>query len=186
MESHRVPDVGADSTRYLTMRDDESREAFILRLFDSFYERVFCFTRRSAPPDVAEDVTQDVFMRLLQHPRLDELSLSCSYLIKIAHNILRRRHTRWIKLQEILSQKVAEEPELRGRQDPPLRQPAPRGFTEALGTLKPEERDALDLIVCRGMSYEQAARSLDTSVTTINNHKYRGLQKLKNWRSQSA
>lgn len=186
MDPHQVPDVDADSARHLRMRDDETREEFILRLFDSFYQRVFCFARRSAPRDVAEDVTQDAFMRLLQHPRLDELSLSCSYLIKIAHNILRRRHTRWVKLQEILTDMVAEDPRLRDRRKTPSRESVPLGLIEAMRTLKPEERDALDLIVCRGMSYEQAARSLDTSVTTINNHKYRGLQKLKNWRQESA
>ena len=88
--------------------------------------------------------------------------------------------------KEILTDMVAEDPRLRDRRKTPSRESVPLGLIEAMRTLKPEERDALDLIVCRGMSYEQAARSLDTSVTTINNHKYRGLQKLKNWRQESA
>ena len=157
----------------------ESDGAFILRLFEAYYDRVYCFARKSAHPDVAEDIAQEVFIRLLQHPRLAELQLSCSYLIKTAHNLLRRRHSRWVKLQELLTHKATEtRPTERWRM---MKNDAlqDQRLEEALQELKPEERDALDLIVCRGMTYEQAARSLNTTVTTINNRKYRGLQKLK-------
>ncbi|MEE2681354.1 MAG: sigma-70 family RNA polymerase sigma factor [Planctomycetota bacterium] len=186
MDPKRITDAGVESSRRLTASNGESESQFILRLFDNYYERVFCFTRRSAPLDVAEDVTQEVFIRLLQHPRLRELSISCSYLIKIAHNLLRRRHTRWVKLQEILDGKRTEEPSRRGRVPDDDRKPSRLDIREAMSTLKPEEQDALDLIICRGMSYDQAANALNTSVTTINNHKYRGLQKLRRWTQERA
>ena len=35
------------------------------------------------------------------------------------------------------------------------------------------------MIVCEGLSYEDAAASLGVRVSTINNWKYRGIQKLK-------
>src|SRR5690606_8593177 len=52
-------------------------------------------------------------------------------------------------------------------------------FERAMEALTSDERDAVRLIVCQGMSYEDAARSLGVNISTINNWKYRGLQKLK-------
>jgi DNA-binding CsgD family transcriptional regulator len=50
---------------------------------------------------------------------------------------------------------------------------------QALATLTDNEQAAIRLIVCRGLSYEQAARSLGVNITTINNWKHRGVRKLK-------
>ncbi|MCP4837460.1 MAG: helix-turn-helix domain-containing protein, partial [Phycisphaera sp.] len=41
------------------------------------------------------------------------------------------------------------------------------------------ERDAIRMVVVEGRSYAEAARSLGVSVTTINNWKHRGLEKLR-------
>ena len=75
----------------MIQNEEETREDFVMRLFEAYYTRVFAFTRKCAPQDVSEDVTQEVFVRLLQHPRLEQMDLSVSYLIKVAHNLLRRR-----------------------------------------------------------------------------------------------
>ena len=48
------------------------RSAIVLDLFDRYYERVHAFARRSVDANVAEDVTQEAFTRLLQHPRVAE------------------------------------------------------------------------------------------------------------------
>ena len=55
------------------------RSAIVLDLFDRYYERVHAFARRSVDANVAEDVTQEAFTRLLQHPRLEEMEISISY-----------------------------------------------------------------------------------------------------------
>ena len=164
---------------------DETRSDFVLRLFDAYYNRVFAFTRRCAPNDVAEDITQEVFIRLLQHPRLEELELSVSYLIKVAHNLLRRRHARGSRLRELLETAVKDElVQKHGRPEQPSRDIQPPGMEninlqEALTELSNEEREALKLIVQDGCSYQQAATALGVTVTTINNWKHRGLSKLR-------
>ena len=164
---------------------DETRADFVLRLFDAYYNRVFAFTRRCAPNDVAEDITQEVFIRLLQHPRLEELELSVSYLIKVAHNLLRRRHARGSRLRELLETAVKDElVQKHGRPEQPTRDIQPPGMEninlqEALTELSNEEREALKLIVQDGCSYQQAATALGVTVTTINNWKHRGLSKLR-------
>ncbi|MEE2973044.1 MAG: sigma factor-like helix-turn-helix DNA-binding protein, partial [Planctomycetota bacterium] len=49
----------------------------------------------------------------------------------------------------------------------------------AMDRLGGDERDALRLIVCEGLSYAEAARSLGVTVSTINNWKHRGLGRLR-------
>ena len=153
----------------------------VLELFDAYYERVFAFARKSAGPAVAEDVTQEVFVRLLQHPRLEELTISISYLLKIAHNLLRRRHTRSTRLREILDDEIRPR-ELRRTSE--FETPRSSRFDDssldrAMERLSSDEQDAIRMIVCEGRSYTHAAQSMGVSVTTINNWKHRGLKKLR-------
>ena len=165
--------------------NSETREDFVMRLFEAYYTRVFAFTRKCAPQDVSEDVTQEVFVRLLQHPRLEELDLSVSYLIKVAHNLLRRRHARSTRHREILETTVSDEIIQRhGRPTAPSRTPVEDKsqdfqIDDALDQLSTDERDAIRLIVQDGKSYTHAAEALGVTVTTINNWKHRGLSKLK-------
>ena len=174
--------VGAPSMK---QSNSETREDFVMRLFEAYYTRVFAFTRKCAPQDVSEDVTQEVFVRLLQHPRLEELDLSVSYLIKVAHNLLRRRHARSTRHREILETTVTDEIIQRhGRPAAPSRTPVDDKsenfhLDEALNQLSSDERDAIRLIVQDGKSYTHAAEALGVTVTTINNWKHRGLSKLK-------
>lgn len=161
------------------------RAEIVLDLFEMYHDRVYAFARKSAEPAVAEDATQEAFVRLLQHPRLEELEISISYILKIVHNILRRRFTRSVRLREIVDEKI--KPRLRQREEDSSPKPLLAadelmnlGQVEAaFGRLNPDERDALRMIVCEGKSYAHAARSLGVSVTTINNWKHRGLSKLR-------
>ena len=172
------------------MSTTETRADFVMRLFESYYDRVYAFSRKSAPADVAEDVTQEVFIRLLQHPRLEELTLSVSYLIKIAHNLLRRRHSRSVRLRELLATAVRDDHiDRHGRPDRTSTKSTAREIEspqlqDAMASLTRDEQDAIRLIVWEGKSYEHAATSLDVSVTTINNWKHRGLAKLRKYVEQ--
>ena len=53
-------------------------------------------------------------------------------------------------------------------------------ITKALETLPSHERDAVQTrTVCEGLSYDEASASLGVPVSTVNNWKYRGINKLK-------
>ena len=52
-------------------------------------------------------------------------------------------------------------------------------ITKALAMLPSHERDAVRLVICEGLSYEEASASLGVPVSTVNNWKYRGINKLK-------
>ncbi|MEY3143857.1 MAG: hypothetical protein RLY21_2350 [Planctomycetota bacterium] len=168
------------------MAATHERATLVLDLFDQYYERVYAFLRKSTTPDVAEDLAQEVFVRLLQHPELERLTISISYLLKIAHNLLRRRYARASRLRELLEERAAmdggdEVAQSRSR----AREadgPADIGadvLETALGLLAKDEQDAIRLIVCEGKSYQHAAEALGVSVTTINNWKHRGITKLR-------
>jgi RNA polymerase sigma factor (sigma-70 family) len=169
----------------MIQNQEETREDFVMRLFEAYYHRVFAFTRKCAPRDVSEDVTQEVFVRLLQHPRLSELDLSVSYLIKVAHNLLRRRHARSARLRELLETAVSDDliqrhgrPGLKSRTPVEDRREDLK-IDDALQQLSNDERDAIRLIIQDGKSYTHAAKALGVTVTTINNWKHRGLSKLR-------
>ena len=174
----------------MEMSSFETRSEYVMRLFEAYYSRVFAFTRRSAPLDVAEDVTQEVFVRLLQHPRLEELDLSVSYLIKISHNLLRRRHARSSRLRELLDTAVKEDLVSRGRHvsrtTPRTEMPSmtTHQLTSAMKELSSDERDAIRMIIHDGKSYQHAAEALGVTVTTINNWKHRGINKLRKFVEQ--
>jgi RNA polymerase sigma-70 factor (ECF subfamily) len=160
------------------------RATLVLDLFDRYYERVYAFLRKSTTPDVAEDLAQEVFLRLLQHPDLERLTISISYLLKIAHNLLRRRYARAARLRELLEERVQGTDEFNGFTQGTSKKAtadeiSPDILETALGLLGKDEQDAIRLIVCEGKSYQHAAEALGVSVTTINNWKHRGIVKLR-------
>lgn len=162
------------------MTRTEHRASIVLDLFETSYHRVYCFCRRSLAPDMAEDIAQDVFTRLLQIERLPEMTISISYLIKIADNLIKRRYNRNQRFQRFLEANDSRLDDASGDSWDGL-------DTEELGDdvntrleqLSDDERNAVELVVCHGLSYQEAAHSMGVPVSTVNNWKYRGLQKLK-------
>jgi RNA polymerase sigma factor (sigma-70 family) len=162
-------------------------------LYKSFYHRVFCFARRSVCDEEAEEIAHEAFIRLLRVRNLERMSISVAYLLRIAENLLKRRHERALRYRRVLEQSgivagLVETGEQRGesptgswtgehaRQD--LWVDSAR-LESVLGQLTQEEQAAVRLIVCEGLDYQAAARSLGVPVSTINNWKHRGLSKLK-------
>lgn len=168
------------------MAATHERARLVLDLFDQYYERVYAFLRKSTTPDVAEDLSQEVFVRLLKHPELERLTISISYLLKIAHNLLRRRYARASRLHELLEERFAMDGGDEVARSRSRTRDADGGadvgtdiLETALGLLAKDEQDAIRLIVCEGKSYQHAAEALGVSVTTINNWKHRGIVKLR-------
>ncbi len=154
----------------------------IIVLFEQFYERVYCFARRSLDQSTAEDIAQEVFVRLMNIQNLESRSVNVSYLIKIADNLIKRRHRRMKRFEAIMAGEsnrslgsCSHSDELG---DEPSDEPGER-FGEAMESLTSSEQDAVRLVICEGLSYESAARSLDVKISTLNNWKFRGIQRLK-------
>ena len=156
-----------------------NRANLVLELFDAYYKRVYCFTRKSLAPCAAEDIAQEVFTRLLTVNALEEKTINSSYLIKIADNLIKRRYNKdQRKNQYIDSQREEAIRDLRNlrKEETPW---SSKDITDALASLPAHERDAVRLVICEGLSYEEASASLGVPVSTVNNWKYRGINKLK-------
>ncbi|MDP7007971.1 MAG: sigma-70 family RNA polymerase sigma factor [Phycisphaerales bacterium] len=152
----------------------------VLELFDSYYKRVFCFARKSLTNNAAEDIAQEVFTRLLQVKDLEQKEISSSYLIKIADNLIKRRYNKEQRKNRFIdSQREDAIRDLRRHADKEEPQWSPAEITKALASLPSHERDAVRLVVCEGLSYDEASASLGVPVSTVNNWKYRGINKLK-------
>ncbi|MEM1185451.1 MAG: RNA polymerase sigma factor [Planctomycetota bacterium] len=160
---------------------DDPRGNMVLGLFESHYERVYAFARRSLDASAAEDIAQDVFARLLDLPDLERREISVSYLLKIADNLVKRRYWRRRKLDEILedTRTASGKPGRSAQADGGARWDATPTAPGELSTLRPCEREVVELVVCRGLSYQQAASALGVRVSDVNNWKHRGIQRLK-------
>ena len=85
--------ITAEAYEELAETDPErARFQIILRLYDTCYPRIYSFLRRSVSPDVADDLAQETFLRLLSHKNIERMSISISYLFRVAQNLLRRRY----------------------------------------------------------------------------------------------
>jgi RNA polymerase sigma factor (sigma-70 family) len=166
----------------------QNRADLVLDLFEQYYTRIFCFARKSLPADSAEDIAQEVFSRLLHLKHLEELDvISVSYLIKIADNLIKRRYNRGQRFNRFLEAAHAEPRDRRTTGSASSTVPElGRELTNQLNALPPSEREAVRLVVCNGLSYQEAAESLGVPVSTVNNWKYRGLQRLKDMREDNT
>lgn len=155
----------------------------LIDLFETNYESVYRFARRSVDASTAEDIAQDVFARLLRLPDLAGREIKPAYLIKIAENLIRRRFNNDRRFARNAPRIAAErvEPPAPGRVES-RKESAGR----AVAGLEDKEREAVELVVCRGLSYRQAAASMGAKVTDINNWRYRGVERLRRYAEEAA
>ena len=155
------------------------RANLVLELFEAYYKRVYCFSRKSLAPSAAEDIAQEVFTRLLQVRALEEKTITSSYLIKIADNLIKRGYNKNQRKNRYIDSQREEAIRDVRRHKPTDAKWSNHEITEALASLPTHERDAVRLVICEGLSYEEASASLGVPVSTVNNWKYRGINKLK-------
>lgn len=167
----------------LVRRDPvRARAAMVLRLHEACSGRIYGFLRKSVAPDVAADLTQETFLKLLQVKNLEMKSISISYLFRVAQNLLRRRYNVMARSRAVLESRYHRElREHAGSQseDPGSTAVEAGDLEQALEQLCPHEQRTIRLIVCEGRSYSEAARSLNVPVSTVNNWKHRALSKLR-------
>ena len=174
----------------------DARRAAVRILYQRHHRPLGAFVRRLVGSERAEDVVQEVFFRLLRLENLETREISVSYLFRMGENLVRkgyhqeRRSRRTLEAAgRLVAGRIAAEEQGRsgvrsgheGDQvpgNPGITRVHAGMLTAALGNLTDNEQAAVRLIVCRGLSYEQAAEALGVTVTTINNWKYRGVKKL--------
>ena len=161
-------------------------------LYVAHYHKVYAFVRKFLDEAEAEEVAHESFVRLLKVRELERMSISVAYLFRIAENLLRRRYERAQRYRAILERLGRVAPWAFEDSDAGSGQiVARRGVEEsadgagsgrleaAFEHLTSSEQSAVRLIVCEGLDYHAAARSLGVPVSTVNNWKHRGIAKLR-------
>jgi RNA polymerase sigma-70 factor (ECF subfamily) len=162
----------ADLLRRLRARDEEAFSLLYRRWQGPLYRYAL---RMGGSPAMAEDVTQEVFMALLQRnegydPARGPLA---SYLHGIARNLVCRRLERDPRSQP-LADVVAP--------DDPLNDVARREITDrvwsALLALSLPLREAVVLCDLQGLTYEEAAAAVGCPIGSVRSRLHRGRARL--------
>ena len=125
------------------------------RLFDCHHLAVFRFLRRmTGSPTLAEDLTQEVFLRVVRGlDGYDERSREVSWIFRIARNVLVDRHRARARSPEGASMREAAV----------VSRPATQVLTaileEALARLPEEERQAFLMREVGGLGYREIAEA---------------------------
>ena len=137
-------------------------------LYTGSYQEISGYVRRRVPPDAADDVVAQVFTvawrRFGQVPSPPQDRL---WLFGVARNCAAEHHraaTRWLRLRTRLSQEPAPAAYVPGPGGPD-HDPGP--VLAALASLRPKEREALQLVLWDELSHAEAAAVLGCTVNAF-------------------
>lgn len=141
-------------------------------LFDRYKNSIYGYVRRRVnDPGRAEEITQDVFLALVQRRNGYHVSASFrTYLYRIALN---RIASEYRKKKE--SDPLPEEVPAAGGGDPAVVQQV----RDALAQLEPEQREIVLLREYQGLSYEEIAAVLSVPVGTVRSRLFRAKMALR-------
>ena len=183
---------------YTTLRDDELMERVCTRdlaafehLYDRYGDLVHSVVMRVVGDRyIAEDVTQDVFLRVWRKPEQFDLDRGkfTTWLLSIARNRSideRRSRGRRLRHEAMPSPAEEEDPLLSVSDD--TEDPATasvvaddqRAVRAALAVLPPEQRMAIQLAYFGGMTQQEIANQLGQPLGTVKTRIRLGMQKMR-------
>jgi len=140
-------------------------------LYTGSYQEISGYVRRRVPPDAADDVVAQVFTvawrRFGQVPGPPQDRL---WLFGVARNCAAEHHraaSRRLRLRTRLSQEPAAVAHVPGPSGPDDAGPDPGPVLAALASLKPRDREALQLVLWDELSHADAAAVLGCTVNAF-------------------
>ncbi|MGB0952961.1 MAG: RNA polymerase sigma factor [Planctomycetota bacterium] len=138
------------------------------------------FLRQGAQASAAEDMVQNVFVRIIQNlPRYQPSGRLDAFCLRIARNL-------WIDDRRRSGRVYYDGDEARDRPDPgpgPLqladRDDRAAQLREALAKLDPETQELLELAVLQQLPYKEVGLMLDIPVGTVKSRVYYSLRRLR-------
>jgi RNA polymerase sigma factor (sigma-70 family) len=127
----------------------------VARLFERHHLAVFRFLHRmTGSPSLAEDLTQEVFLRVVRsQDGYDERSREISWIFRIARNVIIDRHRVRARSPQDASIQVA------GALSRPATQVLTAMLDEALARLPDEDREAFLMREVGGLGYREIAEA---------------------------
>ena len=150
-------------------------------LFDRYHRRIFNFlARMTADRDVAEDLTQNVFLRLIKYRNSYKEGLRFeSWIYQVARNIFsdhyqaHKRNSPAFTDVEKISDRLPDNEESMDQEE------QEKLLHRSLAMLNEEQRDLLMLTRFEHMKYEDVAAIMNTSVANIKVKVHRAIAKLR-------
>lgn len=158
----------------------------------SFYARfrrpLLAFFRRRSTSDEAEDLTQEVFVRLAGHVDLSQVDRPESYVFQIAANLLRDRHRRAGSHAADLHTAIDAHSDDRAVPDPLIEAIHPErvllGKTDLedivaiLSSMPDRTRDVFVLYRIEGMRQREIAAAMNISLSSVEKHLVKAIARL--------
>jgi len=192
----------ATSSQQVSATDEElylevakgNREAFD-KIFNRYVNQIYNFIKKQVKDqESAEDITQEVFLRLYKAAKnFDPSKRFSSYLYKIAVNEVRRQYQKSAAEQKYsLNEPIAESEDARERGEVIAVEDAgpEKGLYERLEStrlqslidaLPPEQRMVVLLKVYQGLTFEEIAKAMDKPLSTVLSRMRYAVQKLRKW-----
>jgi RNA polymerase sigma-70 factor (ECF subfamily) len=167
--------------RILLERARQYDEAAIGELYDSYAPRIYAYVyRRVGDAQLAEDLTGDVFVRMIKAIQAERAWHSSfqAWLYRIAHNLVVDHYRRGAPATE-----TALDERLVAARDDPFAAVSEQLSQEELGAairrLTPDQQQVLALRFGEGMTARQAAEVVDKSVGAVEALQHRALAALR-------
>jgi RNA polymerase sigma factor (sigma-70 family) len=159
----------------MDIRFEESTTSFE-SLFASLRDRVLAYAKKVGDPDLAEDVVQETFLRLLRYKKGNLGPITFSFILTMTRNVARTMHAKLSREPKFVFEggDVAEV-----RSDPVRPNGALEVVYEVLDRMPERQREALYLTEVCGLSEIQAALAMAMSRAAINARKRDALCKLR-------
>ncbi len=150
----------------------------ITTIYEQYVDAVYRFIRwRVDDPALAEDLTADVFIKLLsalQSPHAPRQSLR-GWLFRVARNVLYDHAAQPVTF-DALDDALAAPDNIEGELMALLER---EQVQQALRTLSPDQQDVLVLRFGRALSLEETAVSMNRSVSAIKSLQFRAIESLR-------
>ncbi len=160
---------------------DRESEAFLRAMSDAYRAPLMRFFRRRVGSDAeAEDLTQEVFLRLLRRPDATEIDNPEAFLFRMAVNLLRDRARRGRTFAAHETELVARHERVEGL-SPERVLEGRQSLTQAmriLGELDERVRDAFILHRLEGLKYAEIAELFGVSVSSVEKYVIKALAHL--------
>jgi RNA polymerase sigma factor (sigma-70 family) len=150
-------------------------------LFDRYHKRIFNFlARMTMDRDMAEDLTQNVFLRMIRYrSSYREGNKFMPWIYQLARNIFsdhyqasKNKHTGFLDVEK-MGDKMADNEESKMQDD------REELLQRSMARLNEEQRELLVLTRFQHLKYEEVATMLDTTVANIKVKVHRAIGKLR-------
>jgi RNA polymerase sigma-70 factor (family 1) len=161
-----------NESRLLLLIAKGDEQAF-RNLFDHYRDRIYSLAMHVLRQEIlAEEIVQDVFMRVWQHrTKLDTVQYFPSYLKTIARNVV-YDYLRLLATQKRLEQAILQQTigNTIHSQTPILLKEYERHYQEAIDSLSPKRREAYLLQNQHGLKASQISEQMGISLYTTKEH----------------